>query len=106
MLWLMLSAMGRAYITARLVEILVHSNPDWREFKSRMDSLNRYIIFNRLPPELSIRLREVRARRLDPCTIRARTAPDLTFRPPAVYSSSTSRATRGRLRSGGKSCSS
>ena len=65
MLWLMLSAMGRAYITARLVEILVHSNPDWREFKSRMDSLNRYIIFNRLPPELSIRLREVRARRLD-----------------------------------------
>ena len=65
MLWLVLSAMGRAYITARLVEILVHSNPDWREFKSRMDSLNRYIIFNRLPPELSIKLREVRARRLD-----------------------------------------
>ena len=56
--WLMISALGRAYITARLVEIFVHANPDWTEFKLQMDELNRYIKFYRLSPEMAQRLRE------------------------------------------------
>ena len=56
--WLMTSALGRAYITARLVEIFVHANPDWTEFKLQMDELNRYIKFYRLSPEMAQRLRE------------------------------------------------
>ena len=56
--WLMISALGRAYITARLVEIFVHRNPDWTEFKLQMDELNRYIKFYRLSPDMAQRLRE------------------------------------------------
>ena len=58
LLWLMISALGRAYITARLVEIFVHANPDLTEFKLQMDELNRYIRFYRLSPEMAQRLRE------------------------------------------------
>ena len=58
MLWYCLSAMGRAYVTARVVAIIVHANPDWTAFKHRMDQLNRYISFYRLPPDIALRLRE------------------------------------------------
>jgi hypothetical protein len=58
MVWVLLSAFGRAYVTARVVAIIVHANPDWTAFKSRMDQLNQYIGFYQLPPQMAHRLRE------------------------------------------------
>ena len=57
-MWVLLSAFGRAYVTARVVAIIVHANPDWTAFKSRMDQLNQYIGFYQLPPQIALRLRE------------------------------------------------
>jgi hypothetical protein len=58
LIWTMLSALGRAYITAKLVAIIAHGNPDWTEFKHRMDKLNRYINFYKLDNATAQRLRE------------------------------------------------
>ena len=58
LVWTILSALGRAYITAKLVEIIAHGNPDWTAFKHRMDQLNRYISFYRLEPQTAQQLRE------------------------------------------------
>ena len=60
--WVMLSAFGRAYVTARVVAILCDGNPDWTDFKNRMDQLNRYISFYHLPTDTARRLREWAAR--------------------------------------------
>jgi potassium voltage-gated channel Eag-related subfamily H protein 7 len=58
LIWTMLSALGRAYITAKLVAIIAHGNPDWTEFKHRMDKLNRYINYYKLDNTTAMRLRE------------------------------------------------
>ncbi len=62
MVWVILSALGRSYVTARVVAILCNGNPDWTDFKNRMDQLNRYISFYHLPTDTARRLREWAAR--------------------------------------------
>ena len=61
-LWIFVSAIGRAYVTARVVAIVVQRNPDWTAFKQRMDKLNMYINYYNLPSDMSQKLRECASR--------------------------------------------
>ena len=47
-----------AYVTARLVDVIVNANPESTRFRQLIDELNRFCAFNKLPKEMEIRLRE------------------------------------------------
>ena len=52
------SALGWAYVSGKIVDIIVNANPDGIAFKNRMDDLNRYISFYELKPDVAQQLRE------------------------------------------------
>ena len=58
LLFLVCGALGWAYVTAQIVDIIVNANPDATAFKNRMDDLNRYVGFYELKPDVAQRLRE------------------------------------------------
>ena len=58
LLFLVCGALGWAYVTAQIVDIIVNANPDATAFKNRMDDLNRYVSFYELKPDVAQRLRE------------------------------------------------
>lgn len=47
-----------AYVTARLVDVIVNANPEATRFRQSIDELNRFCFFNKLPKSMEIRLRE------------------------------------------------
>lgn len=55
---LVVGALGWAYVTGKIVDIIVNANPDQTDFKNRMDDLNRYIAFYDLKPDVAQQLRE------------------------------------------------
>ena len=57
LLFLVCGALGWAYVTAQIVDIIVNANPDATAFKNRMDDLNRYVSFYELKPDVAQRLR-------------------------------------------------
>ena len=48
----MINAFLWAWVTAKIVEVIVNSNPDSIAFRNRMDDLNRYITFNEINPTM------------------------------------------------------
>ena len=60
-LFLVLQLLGAflwAYVTARLVDVIVNANPEATRFRQSIDELNRFCSFNKLPKSMEIRLRE------------------------------------------------
>ena len=58
-LWLLVfGAITWAYVTAKVVDIIINSSPDEIAFKNRMDDLNRFIRFYHLAPDMAQKLRE------------------------------------------------
>eukprot|EP00316_Scyphosphaera_apsteinii_P019760 CAMPEP_0119301260 /NCGR_PEP_ID=MMETSP1333-20130426/3065_1 /TAXON_ID=418940 /ORGANISM="Scyphosphaera apsteinii, Strain RCC1455" /LENGTH=644 /DNA_ID=CAMNT_0007303285 /DNA_START=106 /DNA_END=2040 /DNA_ORIENTATION=- len=55
---LFFGALAWVYVTAKFVDVLANATPEVTAFRQTMDSLNRFIDFNRLPKELAVRLRE------------------------------------------------
>ena len=55
---LVFGALMWAYVTAKIVDIIVNANPDGTAFKNRMDDLNRFISFYDMPGETAQRCRE------------------------------------------------
>ena len=53
-----LGAILWAYVTARLVDVIVNASPEATRFRQMIDELNRFCFFNKLPKEMEIRLRE------------------------------------------------
>ena len=51
-------ALGWAYVTAKIVEIIVNYDPDATAFKNRIDHLNRFISFYELKPDVARQCRE------------------------------------------------
>merc|ERR1719440_1756871 len=47
-----------AYVTARLVDIIVNTDPDTQHFRQTMDDLNRFCNFHGLPQNVGLELRE------------------------------------------------
>jgi len=58
MVILFFGALMWVYVTAKFVDVISNSDPDQTEFRQTMDNLNRFISFNKLPPELAVRLRQ------------------------------------------------
>jgi len=58
MIILFIGALIWVYVTAKFVDVISNSNPEVTEFRQTIDNLNRFIAFNKLPKELSQRLRE------------------------------------------------
>ena len=53
-----LGAILWAYVTARLVDVIVNANPEATRFRQSIDELNRFCAFNKLPKAMEVRLRE------------------------------------------------
>ena len=59
LLLMVTGAIGWAYLTAEIIDVIVNQNPDETNFKNRMDDLNRYISFyDKITPEMGQKLRE------------------------------------------------
>ena len=58
LLLMVTGAIGWAYLTAEIIDVIVNQNPDETNFKNRMDDLNRYVSFYELKPDVAQRLRE------------------------------------------------